>query len=189
MWRGQYADGRWRPRLAPQDCLALTQVQGDYAAALSTQAWNRYADILKRDAPSYRSLFDKERRAAKRLRVSWLPDVLQELGDPEPEVAQAALLALGQWNAPGAADKIEPFLENDKAGLREAAAVALGKLGPAGRRVIERSLHDAKPLTRTLAVLAAAQSWDAQTKMLVGKALNDPDVRVRAAAQAAKPFL
>jgi HEAT repeat protein len=58
-----------------------------------------------------------------------LPDLIEALRDPEPEVRVAAAWALGEIESPEAIPPLTEALAGDEeAGVREAAAWALGEI-------------------------------------------------------------
>jgi hypothetical protein len=177
-----------RPDMPVKDILQLSEAQGDIAGALSGKTWGLFAEIWKRDQLIYEPLILGEERAAVELKARLEPDMEKSLKDEDPEVVQSALIALGQWNEPGAPEILRPFVDSDRALWREAAATALAKTGPQARPALSALWRSPWPRTRCLAVAAAAQSWDAWRKKLIRKALKDPEETVRRAARGAVSY-
>src|SRR5262249_27812830 len=73
------------------------------------------------------------------------------LDDPEPRIAQAAILALGRLGPPEIAVEIAPFLESENYDLQWAAARAVTLLDyrPAGPQLIANLEADLEIETRT----------------------------------------
>ncbi len=105
--------------------------------------------------------------------------------DPEPDIEESALLALGKIGDARDASRVALGLEHPKAVLREAAALALGKMGLAAESAIRRAGESPEPRTRSLAALAAAQSYEGAVYDLAARGLSDPDPFVRRTAIAA----
>ncbi|MBI5208817.1 MAG: HEAT repeat domain-containing protein [Elusimicrobia bacterium] len=136
-------------------------------------------------ADAVREAFSKELREAARLEPEAASLLRQAANDPDIEVAAAALVSLGLLGRPQDAPAIAAFLQNVSAILREAAAHALARMGPAGRPAIEAALASKTSRLREAACKAAGQSSDGDALMLLGRCLQDRQSRVRAAGAAA----
>jgi len=146
-----------KPDLPITDRLTVAHAQKDLPEALATATWQVYADVLLKNKKFYDQAFRAELEAAKQFQRQLLPLVTDRLHDPDPEVVQAALITLGQWDTDGAADTIRPFLGDDKAYIREGAATALSKMGRAGKRALEKALKDPEERVRLIAAVGLKQ--------------------------------
>jgi HEAT repeat protein len=140
--------------------------------------------VLRQRAAFYGPAIRTELEDCRRLEARGRQVVLRALADPEPEVAQAGIIALGQHGREPDASRIARFFKDDRALLREAAAAALGKMGAAASGEIRRCLRSREPRVRALAALAAAQSGSAGALSLLRAAFHDPDAEVRRTAVA-----
>jgi HEAT repeat protein len=102
--------------------------------------------------------------------------------DPEPEVADAALGGVSAAGREEDAGLIAGFLEHPAALLREAAASGLGRMGPAGKKAIEAAARSASARTRSLAAVAASQTFDPAVLDSLRLFLDDADAGVRRTA-------
>ncbi len=141
--------------------------------------------ILSRRAQPYRTALTAELESTRSLAPKARAGLLKSLEDADDEVVMAALAGLGQHGLAEDAPALAARLEHPSAPARDAAAQALGRMGPAAAAEIEKALASPSPRTRVMAGKAAAQSWDPAVVGLLERAFSDPDVRVRAAAPAA----
>lgn len=168
---------------SPQERVALLAAAGTPFDAVSTKAEDLFAALVSSN-PARAAALSREDRETRRLVERARSDLRAACADSDDEVAGAALLALGGLQNADDAAVLGDALESATAMRREAAANALGRLGPAGRREIALRLGSADSKARALAALAAAQSWDEDAMLLLRKALGDRDASVRSAAVA-----
>lgn len=166
---------------------AVAAAQSDWFSPMTEAAFHTFWQTASRHARALRPAIEAERASLASRRPHWRDTIFRALEDPDEEVRQAAILALGLRQDPDAAVRVAPFLEDPRALLREAAATALGKLGPHGREAIAQALRSPNPRTRQLSCVAAAQSWDPVVIRLLRAGLDDPEPSVRRTAQQAIP--
>jgi HEAT repeat protein len=147
-----------------------------------SEGLQEFVRALQARAAAYGPAIAGEIDESARLEGSARSALLAALQDHEPEVAQAALLALGALGHPEDAPRIASFLGHDRALLREAAAAALGKMGAGAAGEIRSRLKAGSSRTRSLAALAAAQSSSPDALRLLAAAFADPEPRVRRTA-------
>jgi len=135
-------------------------------------------------APARAAALAREEYEAARLAPRAAEDLRRAAEDPDDEVASAALQSLGFLGFDADAARLAAGLSADGAARRDAAASGLAQLGRAAAPALARALSATDARTRALAALAAAQSWDASVFNLLGRALEDADAGVRAAAVA-----
>jgi len=152
--------------------------------SLGPEASQEFVRALRQRATAYGPAIRKELEDSARLEARGRQAALSALRDPEPEVVQAGLIALGQMGREPDAGRVADFLRSDRALLREAAAAALGKMGSAAAGEIRRCLRAPEPRVRALAALAAAQSGSAEVLPLVREAFQDREADVRRTAVA-----
>src|SRR5262249_25855051 len=127
-----------------------------------------------------------ELRDAQRLLPKAAKALRRALLDPEPEVRQSALAALGSLGLSEDAPRLAQSLEDARAIVRDAAALGLSRLGPAARPILAAALSPRRAkAARLAAATAAAQSFDPETVLLLKPLLSDPDEGVRLHAIAA----
>jgi len=107
----------------------------------------------------------------------------------EPARIHSAIILLGKIANPEDAGLASKFLTHEKAAIREAAAVALGRLGPAALPHLERALEEAietkNPQGRAVVMAAIPHCVDRKTvQKLLEKGLADSDPWVRHTAAA-----
>jgi len=68
-----------------------------------------------------------------------------------------AIITLGQWGEPSDIPALRPFLGNDNALLREAAATALSKMKRAGKHALEAALNNPSERVRQSAAVGLKQ--------------------------------
>ena len=149
---------------------------------LESEAGKEFVRALRERAAAYGSAIRTELEDSSRLEARGRQAFLRSLRDPEPEVVQAGIIALGQLGREPDAGRVASFLDSDRALLREAAAAALGKMGSAASGEIRRRLRAFEPRVRALAALAAAQSGSADVLPLLKEAFQDPEAEVRRTA-------
>jgi HEAT repeat protein len=152
---------------------------------LGLEAWREVFALTASRPKEYEKAFAAALAQAERLRTAAREAVLGALGDPDPEVAHAALISLGQLGGKEDAGRVASFLEDRHALLREAAAACLGKLGRAARGELKTALRSPSARTRGLAAVGAARSSDRGTLGLLARALDDQDEGVRRTAVSA----
>src|SRR5207302_906784 len=76
------------------------------------------------------------------------------LSSTSPAVTQAAVTVLGMIAHPHDAEAVEPMLEFPNAAVREAAAVALGRMANAGLPILSRILVSGPAREKALAMVA-----------------------------------
>lgn len=133
------------------------------------------ADALGRVTPAWRD------RAVAALTTA--------CADEHPSVRYAALLSLGELAAGEAVDAIVPHLTDGESLCREAAAIALGQLGPSGGArawdALAGALGADEPEVRFQAIASLAELDAGRAGPLVVPLLDDGDAKVRAQAAAA----
>jgi len=87
---------------------------------------------------------------------------------------QAAIIALGQLAKPADAIRLEPFLNHLEPAVREAAAVALGRMGEAGLPILKESMESESGTIRNLVLASIPHSVSAQSAELIFLGLKDP---------------
>lgn len=152
---------------------------------LGPEPLREFARIVAARGPSYREALAAEQKSAAALEGKVRSALSDALADSDAEVSAAAVIALGQLGRKEDAPRLAAFLEDDRALLRDAAAAALGKMGKAGAKELEKALASPKPRTRSWAALGFAQSSDAGVLSLLAKAFADADEGVRRSAVSA----
>jgi HEAT repeat protein len=113
-----------------------------------------------------------------------IPDLEPLLAAPAPEVRAAAVAGLivdgGLDGTLTAGPRLRAMLDAAEPHEREVAAAALGLVGPAAARPIERLLKDADVRVRLAAIGAAARTQDPRLLEPLGALLDDPKVGPRA---------
>ncbi len=94
-----------------------------------------------------------------------------------------AILVLGQLGVADDAPRLVPYLFHDKGAVREAAAVALGRMGETGLRLLN-DVFTSTPTARgrVMAALPHAVSDKSEDLLLKGLRDGNPDVRLQALA-------
>jgi HEAT repeat protein len=92
-----------------------------------------------------------------RLPETRVEDVARGLASPQPRVRTAAIAALGRMQRPEASAAIRGALDHEDATVREAAVIALERLGVRGigRRLARMAQEDPSPVVRRAAAAAA----------------------------------
>jgi HEAT repeat protein len=118
-----------------------------------------------------------------------LPALTRAADDEHPSVRYAALLSLGELAAATAVTTLIAHLSDAESLCREAAAIALGQLGPDGGDAawgaLTKALGNAAPEVRFQAIASLAEVDAGRAAPLVAPLLADGDVKVRAQAAAA----
>jgi HEAT repeat protein len=100
-----------------------------------------------------------------------------------PTETALAITALGQLGNENDADRLAPFLAHPKAAVREAAAVALGRLGDAGLKILENVFVSTPSAGATvMAAIPHSISKQCDRLLLKGLTASDPVVRLQAVA-------
>jgi HEAT repeat protein len=92
---------------------------------------------------------------------------------------------LGQIGNGDDAERFLPLLDHTRAAVREAAAVALGRLGEPGVRMLEKGFLSTEKRTRALVLAAVPHATSKRAGALLLKGAHDPDPWVRRHALAA----
>jgi HEAT repeat protein len=113
-----------------------------------------------------------------------IPALKAAVLDPDEQVAQRAVVAIGNIAGPGGAAHLQPALADKRPLIRQTAVAQLGHLGDRDNvEDITAVLHrDAAPEVRAAAAQALGElrSWKALPSVI--DALNDPDRFVRRSA-------
>jgi HEAT repeat protein len=122
-------------------------------------------------------------------RIQALPALTRAADDEHPSVRYAALLSLGELAAAPAVTTLVEHLGDPESLCREAAAIALGQLGPDGGdaawSALAQALSSAAPEVRFQAIASLAEIDAPRAAPLVAPLLTDGDVKVRAQVAAA----
>ncbi|MCB4756771.1 MAG: HEAT repeat domain-containing protein [Elusimicrobia bacterium] len=114
------------------------------------------------------------------------PEVRKEfiglLQSTRPAVLHAAITGLGQIAYPEDAPLLTPFLQHSTAAVREAAAVGLARMGPAGLQQFDVTMSAGPLLSRRLVMAALPQTTVKEARAVLSKGLKDPDAQVRLGA-------
>jgi HEAT repeat protein len=100
--------------------------------------------------------------------------------DPDPIRRQYAANALGEFLAFPGINAVATALQKDQdAGVRAAAAAALGRLGDHGNGALSGAFGDADPLVRLAALKSAGRINGFKDAAGASRLANDPDATVR----------
>lgn len=108
--------------------------------------------------------------------------LFETLKSTEASQVQAAAVALGQIAHPEDAAHFLPLFGHSKATVREAASVALGRLGKPSLSCLKEALHEEDPRARRLAINAVAHAVSPSLWRLVIQGFGDKDETVRLSA-------
>lgn len=175
------------PKSGAGDRLELLTKVPDVFNPVNADGLNAFAAIWGRRPEDCRRALERELKESGAAEAKARERVLEAAKDPSPDLLPVALTALGQLGRAKDAAVIRAGLVHDSAIVREAAAMALGRLGKAGGDAIRAELSSSTAAVRALAVIAAAQSSDPDVFRLLARGFSDPDDSVRRAAIAA-PF-
>ncbi|HEY8490630.1 MAG TPA: HEAT repeat domain-containing protein [Dehalococcoidia bacterium] len=128
--------------------------------------------IGARSEPWAREILERAYRSPeRRLRVSslhamgrscdehWLPTLIRELGNEDPEFRYEAATACGALEDEGAVPYLAPLIRDEDEEVRSAAIDALGKIGGAqARRVLREHADDEDETVREAVAAALAQA-------------------------------
>src|SRR5437763_99863 len=108
-------------------------------------------------------------------------DLLSELKNPEPRARRLAAEALGKRQVEAAIPALAGLLRDGDAGVRSAAAEALGRMGPKGAAALGENLKSPEQSTRLTAARALMSMGPPAKGALpaLTAALKDADVDVR----------
>jgi MFS family permease len=111
-------------------------------------------------------------------------EISEALGDPSPQVRQAALLALGRLGSEQSLEILMWWMHEPDADSRETAATALGEIsGPAGVFLLINALSDPDARVRRAAAISLGRHGDSTLGPTLKRRLDeDPDVGVQVAA-------
>ncbi len=170
------------PEMTPEDRWSLVSQNPDpFAVMNSTMAATWTARLLQRKEVYQKTIQEELRDSSSTLRET--RNALDPLlNDPDPDVVQAVLIALGQMGQAEDAVLLANFLSNDRALIREAAATGLSKLGKAALEPLRISLRSSSVSARMAAVHAAVQSRDPDVVALLFVGSKDPDEGVSLAS-------
>lgn len=168
--------------LSAEERAALLAVQDPFAPA-QTPLLRELARLLRKDG-ACPQLLREELSAASQAEGKILKALRAKLADKEREVVHAALLALGGAGRGEDAARLLPFLEAEAAQLREGAAAALARLGPAGLPALQAALRSPSARMRAHAAAALARAGEPQVLAALGPAFSDTDPLVRRTALA-----
>jgi hypothetical protein len=113
-------------------------------------------------------------------------DVRRELSEMLTSTRAAtvytAVVAIGQIANSEDANKLAPLLEHESTSVREAAAVALARMGLSAIPILNQTLLSENPRTRCLVMAGLSQSVSPKIIPLIERGLTDVDPLVRSTA-------
>ena len=173
------------PSLSEQARAALLARTANPFEPANEHTLAEFVAILSSGAPAYRAALRRERDESVALKEHVRKALNGSLADPDAEVRAAALLGLGGIGAPEDVGRLVEGCGDPEAVAREATASALSKAGAVAREALAAALTNGTRAGKECALLAAAQSPDAETERLLKKGFGDSDERVRRLAASA----
>jgi len=159
---------------------------GDRTTLLDSAPEDITSSIGKKGAEAFLKIVHQNRKES----VARIQSELKVLDDAEPWVRKqlyslvrstnvgeilTAVTGLGEVSVPEDAGMIEPLLTHERAVVREAAAVALARLGEAGLPALTRAFSSSDTRTRSLVMASIPHSLTEKTWPLLQAGLKDPD--------------
>jgi HEAT repeat protein len=135
--------------------------QRDQAVAALLSAYRKHAD-------SHNSVATREGILTAMGALSdnrFIPIMTDALKDPLARVRRAAVMGLNNFQKPELAEKLQPHLSDEDHGVRQAAIVAVGRLGQA--RYVQAILRRTDPEVEPQAAVRQ-QAWDVAMEILSG---------------------
>ncbi|HVO33446.1 MAG TPA: HEAT repeat domain-containing protein, partial [Elusimicrobiota bacterium] len=170
------------PDLRADDRLTVLRKSQSPVDPVSLDVLVQFAKVIARRHQVYARRISEELVWADKNRMGIRQNVEAMLRDPDPDVVQSAVTALGQIGDAEDAPLIAAFFNRNSARLREAAAAALAKMGEASRGVLEEKLRADEPSVRAMAALACAESTDDEALRKLIAAFRDSEESVRITA-------
>ena len=173
------------PDFSANDRWAFVSKNPDPYAPLNRESAKEMARILLAKKPLYKKVIADEHRKVEDLKSKVRAALLPLLQDADPDVLQAALIALGQLGDKKDVPYFVALLNHRSAMTREGAATALSKLGRVALPNLRKTMRAPSSLTRIGAIHAAMESWDPALGKILLLGLRDPQEEVRFAALSA----
>ncbi|MFA6029012.1 MAG: HEAT repeat domain-containing protein [Elusimicrobiota bacterium] len=164
--------------------VALLRAAPSPFSALPPSTLKAFAAVLSARPAAYASALSAELAESAAQEPQARKVLARLLDDQEPEVVQAALVALSALGRREDAPLIARFLVHPSAYLRESAAAGLGRMGAEGEGELRKALGAPEARTRALAAAGVSQTTEKKVLPLLGKALGDRDASVRRTALA-----